>query len=245
MSGMNRRTLLQALCTGAVSSTIALAEPASDDEARGRELLQAARDAATGGQELLDYAFDLDTIIQLDDGRRVKFTSSVQVIPPSTFRQHIVSAAGSQTMFFAGDSAWQQTIEGRRDLPDSVVRSQAADLERGHVLYRSTEETALYRGTEEVEGRPAEVIQVADVAGAPLRLFLDKRNFDLLKRVYVGDAPGGGMAQVEEYLSDYREAGGFRWPARKRVVRNGQEALNSTATNFAVNQGLERETLLR
>lgn len=242
---MNRRMVLVALSTGVFLANIAHAEPAAGDEERGRELLAAARKAATGGQELRDYAFDLDTIIELEDGRRVKFTSSVQVIPPSTFRQHIVSTTGNQTMFFAGDSAWQQTIEGRRDLPDSVVRSQAADLERGHVLYRSTEETVTYRGTEEVDGRPAEVIQVADVAGAPLRLFLDKRNFDLLKRVYVGDAPGGGMAQVEEYFSDYREAGGFRWPARKKVVRNGQEALNSTATNFVVNQGLERETLLR
>jgi len=241
---MNRCSFSLALCSALLLAPIQAAPP-SDDAERGAELFERARRAATGGNELHDYAFDLATVIEMPDGRRVRFTSFVQVIPPSAFRQHLESAAGNQTMFFSGDAAWQQTIQGRRDLPQSVVRRQDADLRRGHVLYKPAPSGVTYRGADEVEGRAVDVIQIADVAGAPLRLFLDQETHDLLKRVYVGDAPDGSMAQVEEFLSNYVLVGGFRWPTTKRVVRNGKIATTSTASNFEVNQGLDSKTLLR
>lgn len=248
MSNMNRTLpgfAAFALCSIALAWVSLHAEPASQDADRGDELFQQAREAATGGQTLHDYAFDLATIIEMPDGRRVRFTSYVQVIPPSVFRQHLESAAGSQTMFFTGDAAWQKTIAGRRDLPDAVVRNQDADLRRGHVLFNPPPSSVSYRGADEVEGKPVHVIQIADVAGAPLRLFLDQQTHDVLKRVYVGDAPDGSMAQVEEFLSGYVEVDGFRWPTSKRVVRNGKTATTSTASDIEINQGLQAEALLR
>ena len=102
-----------------------------------------------------------------------------------------------------------------------------------------------FRGEDEVEGRAVDVVEIVDVGGSPLRLFLAQDNRDLLKLMYVGDVPGAGMMQVEEVFSDIREVDGFRRHFKRRVLRNGKEAVISTASSYEINRGLDPEDLLR
>ena len=97
---------------------------------------------------------------------------------------------------------------------------------------------------EVVDGRETEVIELNDVGDMPLRLFVDTESQDVVKKMFVGDTPSG-MAQVEEFLSDFRNVGGYRFPLTKRVLRNGALAVESTISNMKVNVGLQREVLLR
>ncbi len=83
------------------------------------------------------------------------------------------------------------------------------------------------------------MIQINDVGGTPLRLYVATDSADVLKKVFVGDIPGGGMAQTEEVF------GGFRWYTEKIVLRNGNEAKRSVTSNLQVNTGLKAEELLR
>jgi hypothetical protein len=53
------------------------------------------------------------------------------------------------------------------------------------------------------------------------------------------------MAQVEEFFNAFVEAGGFRWPLQKRVLRHGQPASQSVRTVAKVNSGLAKEDILR
>jgi hypothetical protein len=87
------------------------------------------------------------------------------------------------------------------------------------------------------------VVQIADVGGTLLRLFVDAETHDVVKHMFVGDSPQG-LAQVEEIYSDFREVGGYRWYHHRKVVRNGETALESTRSNLQVNAGYERAALL-
>jgi hypothetical protein len=87
------------------------------------------------------------------------------------------------------------------------------------------------------------VVQIADVGGTLLRVFIDTETHDVLKHMFVGDTPHG-LAQVEEIFSDFRESGGYRWYHRRQVLRNGEIALESTRSNLRVNVGYDRARLL-
>ena len=78
----------------------------------------------------------------------------------------------------------------------------------------------------------------------PLRLFVDSETFDVIKKMFVGDTPTG-LAQVEEFYSDFRDVGGYRFPLSKRVMRNGELGVETTITNMRINVGLRREAVLR
>jgi len=99
--------------------------------------------------------------------------------------------------------------------------------------------------SEEVDGRPTDVIEIRDVGGTPLRLYVDVDSRDVVKQVFIGDAPDGTMSQVEEFYSDFREIGGYRWHHKRKVVRNGKPALESETSNLKVNSGLTKSDILR
>ena len=135
----------------------------------------------------------------------------------------------------------------RRDLPNEAAALQRAELARRHILYGDlpAKELVRYRREEPVDDRIADVIEIIDVGGAPLRLYVDRESKDVVKHVYVGDIPGGGMAQVEETQSDFIDTDGFRFATKRAVVRNGTPARTSVLSNIRVNSGVKREIVLR
>ena len=243
---MIRRKVLS-LVLGAIAVVPSAAAAEEDPRAKGRRLYLEARDAAGGGVPLRDYAIELSTIVTTPQDQRVRFDSRVEVVAPYVMRQQIESNVGRITMISDGEKAFKRTPQGEQELPASAVEFQRAEADRGNVLFGEVpaEGDIRWRGEETVEGKTVDVIEIVDVGGSPLRLFLDRENRDLVKMLYVGDVPGLGMAQVEEFFSDIREVDGFRMHFRRRVVRNGKESSLSTASSYRVNQGLKAEDLLR
>ena len=96
---------------------------------------------------------------------------------------------------------------------------------------------------EEIEGRPTNVIEIYNVGGMPVQLFVDAETHDVIKRAFIGDTPVG-LARVEEYYSDFRATGSYRWHHQRRVLRNGEWALEATTSNIQVNVGLTRSDVL-
>ncbi len=66
----------------------------------------------------------------------------------------------------------------------------------------------------------------------------------MLKQVFVGDIPGGGMAQVEEVYTDFQDIKGFRFATRREIIRNGEPARTDQFQDLQVNNGLQREIVL-
>ena len=209
----------------------------------------AARRQAGGAQEsgrLVDYSYDVVTTIPAGKSQ-IDLRGSVVVILPDLIRQELQTPQGLTQFFFDGASAWQVLGGKRRDLPNDAADLQLAELARRHVLHGElpAKELVRYRREEEVNGRVADVIEIMDVGGAPLRLYVDRETQDVVKQVYVGDVPGGGMAQVEEVQSHFIDVDGFRFATRRSVVRNGEPARTSALSDIRVNRGVQREIVLR
>lgn len=218
-----------------------------DARAKGRRLYLEAREAAGGGQPLRDYSVELSTIVTTPQDQKVRFDSRVDVVAPYVLRQEIDSNIGKIKVVSDGEKAWKKTTQGVEELPPDAVRFQRAETDRGNILFGEVppEGDIRYRGEETVDGKTVDVIEIVDVGGAPLRLFLERERRDLVKMMYVGDVRGAGMTQVEEYFSDFRDVDGFRMRFTRRVVRNGKESSRSTASSYRVNTGLRSEDLLR
>ena len=218
----------------------------SDDPiAKGRALYDAARQAATGGQALRDISYDRVTKIKRQDDT-VVVQSSVQIVLPATSRTEMRAGGAATVLVFDGESV-RNLSAGGRALPAKAADLQRRELARVLALFgpEPAEGTVRYRGKGEVDGRPVEIIELFDVGDTALRLFLDRETRDVLKRMYVGDAPDGSMAQVEEYLSDYKTIGGIRWPHSMRTTRNGQPGPSSRLTGVQVNQSLSASEITR
>jgi len=159
----------------------------------------------------------------------------------------IQGGAGKLVMAVDGDSGWRDQAGVRQPLDEAAAERAAADLARAHVLFGDPppKDSVRFRGRENFEGRPVDVIEIASVGDTPLRLFVDPDTHDIVKTVHVGDAPGGGMAQIDTLLSDYVEVGGVRLPRRRRVLRNGEEATIQTRSDIQVNTGSSREQIVR
>lgn len=224
----------------------ALPSLASDDPmAKGRALYDAARQAATGGQTLHDISYQRIALIRRAKDS-VRVTSAITVVLPNTSRTEMVAGAAPTILVYDGKSVLNLSAGGAK-LPPRVADLQRRELARVFVLFgpEPAESAVRYRGEDEVEGRPVDLIELFDVGDTALRLFLDHETHDVLKRMFVGDAPDGSMAQVEEFLSDYRTVGGFRWPHAIRTVRNGKSGPKSTISAVKVNQRLTGAEILK
>jgi hypothetical protein len=221
----------------------------TDQQAReqGWKLFQQARQAFRGSDDpapIHDYSFELTTQVHTPQGV-TQFTSKTFFVFPTFIRQEINTPQGTTVVVFDGDHGWQQAASGQRELPAPAEKQIRAELARNNVLIGPQPDRSLvrYMGPDEVGGRAVEVVQIADVGGTLLRLSIDAETHDVLKHTFVGDTPKG-LAQVEEIYSDFREVGGYRWYHHRKLVRNGETALESTRSAMEVNAGYERSGLL-
>lgn len=209
----------------------------------------AARERAGGADEpgrLVDYSYDVVTTLPAGESE-IDLRGSTVVILPDLIRQELQTPQGLTQLYLDGVSVWQVLGGKRRDLPNEAAGLQVAELARRHVLFGElpSKELVRYRKTEDIDGHVADVIEIVDVGGGPLRLYVDRESLDVVKYVYVGDVPGGGMAQVEEVQSNFIDVDGFRFATRRAVFRNGEPARTSVLSDIRVNSDLKREIVLR
>ncbi len=210
------------------------------------EIFLAARERAGASGVLQDYSYDFVTALPAGDNQQVEVRGSVVAILPDLIRQEMQTLQGPAQLYFDRGDAWQIVGGARMDLPEDAAALQQSELARRHVLFLEppAKQLVRYRREEDVGGRIADVIEIIDVAGAPLRLYVDQETKDVLKQVFVGDIPGGGMAQVEEIYTEFQEVKGFRFPTRREIVRNGEPARTDQFQDLMVNNALQREIVL-
>ena len=222
-----------------------------DTRKRAWEVYERARERAGAGpsaQPVRDYTFDLVTRTSnpKEKDKQIELRSKGFFLRPNLVRQEIQVPHAKVIVVFDGERGWQTLPNDVRYLSDGASAQIKADLARSHVLLAEPPPRDQLRllGEEEIGGRMTDVIELNDVGNMPLRLFVDKETGDVIKKMFVGDTPTG-LAQVEELYSDFRVAGGYRWPFVKRVLRNGKFALESTTLSMKVNVGLTKDDMIR
>ena len=235
------------LCALSILASSGVAE--EDPRTRGWQVFQQAREAAGAGADglpLRDYVFELATKAVGPEGD-VERRSKGYYLHPGLVRQEIDDPRVKVVVIFDGKKAWQVVPGDVHYMPDELAKRYKRELDRSHILLLPPppKDSIWFLKQEQVAGRQTDVIELREVGGPPLRLFVDVETHDVLKMMFVGDAPGGGMAQVEEYFSNFQEAGGYRWPFYKRVVRNGKVATETTTLSLEVNTGLTESDIVR
>ncbi len=231
---------------GLVAPTPILA--AADAQEQGWSIYQRARAAAgtgSGGHPVRDYRVELVTRAKDTEGQEGEFHSKKYYLHPNLLRQEIQTPQATVIMIYDGAKAFQLLPNDSRFLPQEQVERFRADLARAHVLIGDPPDPTDVRflRQEEIAGRPTDVIEIYNVGGTPVKLFVDAETDDVIKKAFIADTPAG-LARVEEYYSDFKEAQGYRRHGRRRVLRNGEWALEVTTSHIQVNVGLTRSDIL-
>jgi len=216
---------------------------------RGWPVLEAALNAAGGREKLSavrDMSFDLQSRMASPMGE-MNFTSRNRMVFPDTVRQDLAVPSGPMTIGFNSTEGWRKGPQGVDKISADQLRRTLAHLKNVNVLFRPPEDRQLVKwlATEAVGGRACDVIEIRQSDAMPLRLYVDRANGEVLKRTYRVENATGGMADVEEFLSDYREVSGLRLSHKVREMRDGKFARESATSNMKLNTGLQPEELLK
>ncbi|MBI3667813.1 MAG: hypothetical protein HY236_16545 [Acidobacteria bacterium] len=229
---------------------VARSQPVAESAGeRGWKVLEAALKAAGGREKLAaiqDMSFDLDSHVVAPQGE-FDIQSKSWFMAPSTVRQQSTLPLGEFVMALDSRTGWRKGPQGTAALPATEIQRIQADLARANILLHPPADRSAVRWvtTDKVEGRLCDVIEIADVAGKPLRLAVDRANGAVLKRSYRGEAPDGRPTNVEEFVSDYRQVDGLRMSFKVRVLRDGKLARESVTRDLQINTGLKAEELMR
>jgi zinc protease len=209
--------------------------------ARGRELLQRARQAMGGAERLAavkDYSQSADVELQMGGGS-LKTKQVNRWMATGEFRQDQELPFGKMSVFSDGKTGWMQTPQGSGPMPEAVLKQVRGELMRNlfSVLLSDRD------GDRTVNAVADARIEVSDKAGNSVRLEFDSSGLPV-KRFYSGAGPAGPV-EVEETLSDWRDVGGVRLPHKSVITQGGKPAAEAIIREWKLNGGLTAEELSR
>jgi zinc protease len=222
----------------------ALGPATSDSIAKGKALLNAARQAMGGAafDKVKDYTTVANfTVTMGQNEMAMKLESTINL--SGRLLTKMSTPMGEMTQGYDGQTLWARTPQGIREMPTS----QNAETEGGFFrdtisLLRNIDNpayTVQALGPSEVQGKPAEAVAVADPArNLQVKLWIDPTTNLLLKKSYTA-ALMGPPAELEELYSDYRDAGGLKMPFKVLMNRQGQKFGDLTVTEIKINPGLD------
>ncbi len=223
----------------------ALGEATPESVARGRELLVKVSEAV-GGQarlrEIRDYTLSADLILETPQGQ-FSIQTETTVNLEGRMLSRMSTPAGEMTQGFDGQAAWIRTPQGVRELP----ASQQGDVEKAFFretirLLRNPEEpgvTVQALGEAELEGKKVEALAVTRRPGDfQVKLFVDPVTNLPAGKSYTASLLGA-PGEIQEVYSDWREAGGLKWPHKTVLYRDGRKIGESTLREVRINPGVE------
>ena len=150
-----------------------------------------------------------------------------------------VQAMGMQmSQIFDGESAWLAMPQGIQPLPESEVEEfkKAALRDTINLLANlsSDDISAQYLGTEDVNGKSADVIRVTVSDADALKLFVDQETKYIVKKSYQSLGQTGPV-ETEEFIDDYRDVSGVKIGFHTVVHQNGEPFLEGTLSEAMLN----------
>jgi zinc protease len=215
---------------GGKQASAAAADPGA--EAKARELIERARKAI--GEAPKDVVLSADAKMMTPQGE-VAVKRQSWMILPGELRVEQQLPFGKITIYYDGKgSGWMIGPQGEIALPPPVVTQVRQELFR-------VPQTLLRGGHKAVAVGP-DTVQISGGEGMSTRIQFDAAGLPL-KQTYRGVAMTGAPAEVTETYSEWKEAGGTRYPSRVVIEQNGNKATEVIVTEYRVNTGLKSEDL--
>ncbi|MEK7407881.1 MAG: pitrilysin family protein [Acidobacteriota bacterium] len=215
----------------------ALAAATPEATARGKAILAKVRDAMGGPalKAIKEYTSVATLVLSTPQGEFSMKQGATHNLSGKMLSK-IQTPMGEIVSGYDGQAGWMKTPQGVRDLPASEQAEVAGTFFRDTVsLLQNFESGALTvqsLGTDDgvaVED-PARKLQV--------KLYVDPATNLLVKKSYTA-ALMGAPGAIDEIYSDYREAGGVKFPHKVVLNREGKKIGEQTVTEIKINPGLD------
>ena len=198
-------------------------EASEEDTAKAKEILAAAVEAYGGIEKLKavkNVVADMQTTTHTPMGQMDLKVVLYQVYP-GKMRQNIVTPQGEVSIVFDGEAAFALSPMGAQPLPPEMTTSltNAAFRDTVPLLIHLTQNDVpvQYTGTEELDGKPTDVLLVKQPSGEMVKVFISEETHYVVKLAF-RETEQGATLDKETLFSDFREVEGVKFAFH--VVQN-------------------------
>jgi zinc protease len=215
-----------------------VAKPDAAGMAKGHELLERARQAMGGTEKLAAIKDRAQTSEVTMQGIKIKGQS--RFIAPAYIREEQEYPFGKVIAFTDGKSGWMQTPQGNMAMPAPLLKQAQGEIFRDllHAILADRDPTI------QVNAVSADTVEISSADGHSVKLRFDSST-GLPASEFYHEAGPGGVAQMEDVFSDWRDTGGLKMPFKVATQQNGSAMRESVYTEFKFNTGLTVEDLSR
>ncbi len=224
--------------------------PTPETIAKGKEILRAVYNGSGGAK--LAAVKDLREVGQMAMSTPqgdFSVTSDVTIQFPDKFAQKMITPMGEMTAVSDGKAIWMTTPQGARDVPESQRGEMMAGVVRNSVFLLQNFEkprfTVQFLKESVEDGKKVNLVLVKDsLTALSMKLTIDAQTNQILKKSYRGRFMGA-PSEVDELLSDYRDAGGVVLPFKHTVQQAGKKVVEITVTEIKVNAGVSEKLFVK
>ncbi len=215
--------------------------PQSDAERKGREILQAAIQAL-GGQAFLNARTVRAEGRAFQFGREEELAGMARFVEYEKFPDKVRQELGKDKeviVVISGDKGWDKDIHGVREYPEEEMKRIGENRLLGieHILrYRLNEPglTVRYVGDDIMDGRPVNLVEVADADNRVVTIAVEKSTRLPVRRRWSRRNPKTNVREEElEVLGNYRKVGYVQTPYYTLRERDGQKLFEVFLTSAA------------
>jgi len=215
-----------------------VAKPDAAGAAKAHELLQHARQAMGGAEKLEAIKDRTQTAEVTMQGIKIKGQS--RFLAPSYIREEQEYPFGKVIVFTDGKSGWMQTPQGNMAMPAQLLKQAQSEMFRDllHLVLADGDASA------QVNAISADTVEISSASGYSVKLKFDPSTGLPASELYQESGPGG-VTQMEDTYSDWRDASGLKMPFKVATKQNGTALRESVYSDFKLNTGLKVEDLSR
>ncbi len=219
----------------------------TDDLAKGKALLEKARDAS-GGKEALSKIHNMHaslTLTQETPMGKMDMEAQFLLVYPDKMKADITIPGGTVQMVLAGNDGWIKAPQGTFPMPDAQKKPYQESILRDPLYFmnRIGEVEAQYLGRRDFQGTSVEDILLTQ-AGYSFHLLLDPETFLPAGNAFM-DIGQQGPAQKEEILSEYRNVEGIMLPMRSVVMAGANQESQSAVKEIKLNIEIKPEWFVK
>ena len=149
------------------------------------------------------------------------------------------------SQIFDGKSAWIITPHGVQPLPESQAEEVKKVALRDTIYlltHLSRDDISVqYLGTEDINGKLTDVVQITSSAADVLKLFIAQETKYIIKKSYQGIGQAGPV-ETEEFVDDHRDVSGVKFGFHSVIYQNGEKfaegMFNEVIINAEVDESL-------
>ncbi len=217
-------------------------------DSKALEVLAKAQQAA-GGAEKLAAVKDFIATRKIEGvGGGLSGSQVYKVVLPSAMRQESTLPFGALIVSLVDGQGKMQSFQGSGPLPPPQLAQAKGELFRLResllLADRDPDKSVAYVGEEDVDGRPAQVLEVSSKnGGQKARLYTDSATGELFQIAYDSAGLQGASQSIRQRFSDFRAVDGIQVPFAIETYQDDKLLSKITVEKFLYNTGLRKSEL--